>query len=265
MADVRAIAQFIEAFAPTHLAEAWDNVGLLVGDPNARVARLMTCLTITAASLDEAIARKAELIVTHHPFPFHAVKRITTETSDGRLLLKLTRAGISVLSPHTAFDSAARGINWQLAEGLGLEDIRPLVVSADIEGGDALGSGRFGRLPQPEPLKQFAERVKRFLSLESLQLVGSADRSVSQVAIACGSGGEFLSAARAAGCDCLVLGETRFHTCLEAEAIDVALVLAGHYATERFAVETLAMLLAEQFPKLEIWASQTERDPLRWH
>ena len=84
------------------------------------------------------------------------------------------------------------------------------------------------------------------------------------MAIACGSGGEFLDAARAAGCDALVTGEARFHTSLEAEATDVALVLAGHFATERFAVERLAAVLSQAFPTLEVWASHDEADPLVW-
>ena len=107
-------------------------------------------------------------------------------------------------------------------------------------------------------------RVKAFLSIEQLQRVGPADQTIRRVAIACGSGGEFLTAARQAGCECLLTGEARFHTCLEAEAAGVALLLAGHYATERFGVERLAEVLAERFAKVSVWASRQERDPLAW-
>ena len=85
----------------------------------------MTCLTVTPAAVDEAISGRAELIVTHHPLPFAAVKRLTSDTVVGRMLLKLIAAGVAVYSPHTAFDSAAAGINQRLAEGLGSTDIRP--------------------------------------------------------------------------------------------------------------------------------------------
>jgi putative NIF3 family GTP cyclohydrolase 1 type 2 len=84
------------------------------------------------------------------------------------------------------------------------------------------------------------------------------------LAVACGAAGEFFEAARQAGCNGMLIGETRFHTCLEAEAIGMGLVLPGHYASERFAVENLAELLAEKFPDLTVWASQKERDPLRF-
>jgi dinuclear metal center YbgI/SA1388 family protein len=263
MQTVQDVCDFLNDFAPPRLAEEWDNVGLLVGDPGQAVQRLMTCLTITPASADEAVRERAELVVTHHPLPFRPLKRLTTDSVPGRLLLQLIRAGIAVHSPHTAFDSAAAGINQRLAEGLGLIDIRPLLaVQGDPQG---LGAGRYGRLPQATTLATMAERLKQFLSLGGLHAVGSAQRQIERVAVACGSAGQFLEPARNAGCDLLVTGETNFHTCLEAEATGVALLLPGHYASERFAVERLAEVLAQQFAGLTIWASHDEADPLRWH
>ena len=82
--------------------------------------------------------------------------------------------------------------------------------------------------------------------------------------MACGAAGEFLPLARENGCDCLVVGETRFHTCLEAEALGIGLLLPGHFASERFALECLADVLKEEFPNLEIWPSRREKDPIWW-
>lgn len=260
MNRVADVAEFLEAFAPAHLAEAWDNVGLLVGDPSANVERIMTCLTITPASASEAIAERAQLIVAHHPLPFRPLKQLTTATPEGRMLLDLIAAGVAVYSPHTAFDSAATGINQQIAAGLQLANVQPLVPLAD----GTLGSGRSGQLRGSQRLEALAGLVKQFLKIGQVQIVGQPDRPVQRIAVACGSAGEFLGPAREAGCDCLVTGEVRFHTALEAEATGVALILAGHYASERFAVEALADVLARQFPGLHIWASRQEADPLRW-
>ena len=260
MITVRDVAQFLEAFAPAQLAESWDNVGLLVGSSAQRVERAMTCLTITPESVAEAVRKRAELIVSHHPLPFRPLKRLTSDTPEGRLLLALIEARIAVYSPHTAFDSAEQGINQRLAAGLQLEEIEPL-VPGEYPG---LGAGRFGSLPAPLTLLELSERVKRLVAIEHAQAVGALDRSVSTVAVACGSAGEFLPAAQQAGCDVLVTGEVRFHTCLEAEALGVGLVLAGHFASERFAVEQLAEVLARQFPALDVWASADEKDPLHW-
>ena len=260
MLSVQDIAQFLEKFAPAMLAEDWDNVGLLMGDHQMPVARVMTCLTITDASAAEAIGSRANLIVTHHPLPFRPLKRLTAESHEGKLLWQLAGARISVFSPHTAFDSAEQGINQRLATGLGLVEIAPLVPAEN----GALGAGRVGRLPMPASLGELASRVKRLLAIEHIQAVGLLDRAVERVAVACGSAGEFIPVATDAACQALVTGEVRFHGCLEAESLGLGLVLAGHFASERFAVEALAHVLADQFPSLEVWASRSEKDPLNW-
>jgi dinuclear metal center YbgI/SA1388 family protein len=261
MVNIHQICDFFSEFAPAHLAEDWDNVGLLVGDPSRPVRRIMTCLTVTTASAEEAVKQAADLIVTHHPIPFRPLKQITSQTTTGRILLQLLGAGVAVHSPHTAFDSAAAGINQQLAEGLGLQNIRPLVRS--LQSVD-LGTGRWGLLAEPQSVATLADRVKQFLRIDALQMVGNRDQLIRSVAVACGSAGTLLSAARDAGCDLFVTGETNFHTCLEAQACSIALLLPGHFASERFAVEQLARVLATRFPTLLVWASQTESDPLVW-
>jgi dinuclear metal center YbgI/SA1388 family protein len=259
MPAIAALHAFLEEFAPARLAESWDNVGLLVGDRQAEVRRLMTCLTVTPTTVDEAIDGRADLIVTHHPLPFSAVKRLTSDTIAGRLLLKLIAAGVAVYSPHTAFDSAAEGINQRLSEGLGLTDITALVPHQEGQ-----GAGRWGRVDGSPALGELAQRLMTFLGIGSLQIVGNREQKIGTVAVACGAAGEFLEAARKVPCQAMVLGEARFHTCLEAEAWGVGLLLPGHFASERFAVEELAALLAKQFPEIQAWASREERDPLEW-
>lgn len=262
MATVQDVSDFLERFAPSRLAEEWDNVGLLVGDPKNSIRRVMTCLTVTPASADEATRESVDLIISHHPLPFHPLKRLTTDSVPGRLLWQLIRAGVSIHSPHTRFDSAAMGINQRLAEGLGLTDIQPLVPGIDDPEG--LGAGRFGKLDTSLSLAECADRLKQFLSIDGLHSVGEATCPIQRIAVACGSAGSFLGAARRKGCELLVTGETTFHTCLEAEATGIALLLPGHYASERFAVEVLADVIAEEFADIEVWASRDEADPLRW-
>lgn len=259
MHTIETITSFLDEFAPPALAEEWDNVGLLVGDRSRGVDRVMTCLTVTPASAAEAIEQKADLIVAHHPLPFQPVKQLTADATVGRLLLELIAARIAVYSPHTALDSAREGINQRLAAGLGLRGIWPLVPH---EAGQ--GAGRWGWLPEPLTLGQLADRVKEFLSIERLQMVGQPQQPIRAVAVACGAADELLDAAREVGCDCMLVGEARFHTCLEAEATGIGLLVPGHFASERFGVECLAEVLARQFPELEVWASRQERDPVRW-
>lgn len=264
MQSVRTIAQFLEEFAPAALAEEWDNVGLLVGDADAEVERVMTCLTITPASAAEAIEAGVGLIVTHHPLPFRPLKRLTRDTITGQMLLDLIAARVAVYSAHTAFDSAAAGINQQLAERLKLLDIAPLTPPSNANAPAELGTGRYGRLARRTRLDKLAADLKRALKIDGLHVVGDPETMIERVGVACGSAGELIDAALQAGCDCFVTGEARFHTALEAEAQRIGLLLAGHYATERFAVESLAGVLAARFADLEVWASRHETDPLRW-
>ncbi|NLX99416.1 MAG: Nif3-like dinuclear metal center hexameric protein [Rhodopirellula sp.] len=258
MTTVAAVVAFLESLAPPHLAEQWDNVGLLVGDQHRDAGRVMTCLTVTPATAAEAVRRRADLIVTHHPLPFRPLKRVTSETTVGRLLLDLISSHVAVCSFHTAFDSARSGINQRLAEGIGLEGIVPLIAAEDGE-----GTGRCGRLAEPMPLATLVAVVKDLLCLARIQWVGDSAAAIRSLAIGCGAADELLDAARHHGCNAMLLGEARFHTCLEAEAAGIALILPGHFASERFALEQLAGVLAGQFPGVEVWASEDERDPIQ--
>lgn len=258
---IQHVCQFLETFAPLRLAEEWDNVGLIVGDRQAAVDKVMTCLTVTAETVNEAIDQNADLIVSHHPLPFRPIKKLNTDSVPSEMLWNLARAGVSVYSPHTAFDSAAAGINETLAKKINVDDVKPLVVADDDATG--LGSGRYGRLAAEARLGDWLNEVKSEFGLSTLAVVGDVDRSVSKIAVACGSGGSFLNKAVAVGCDVMVTGEATFHTCLEAKAKGVALVLLGHYASERFAVEQLADRLQAEFKPLTVWASKQECDPIQ--
>ena len=126
MKPLREVIAWLESFAPLHLAEPWDNVGLLLGDHESTIARIMTCLTVTPETAREAIDRGAQLIVSHHPILFRPTKRLLASDTANAPVWPLACAGIAVYSPHTAFDNCRGGINDHLAECLGLVSVRPL-------------------------------------------------------------------------------------------------------------------------------------------
>lgn len=263
MISCEMILQYLKNFAPLELAEDWDNVGLLLGNRKQDITSVMTCLTLTPDVASEAIERKINLIVTHHPILFRSVQQITTETSEGAMLLDLIRHDIAVYSPHTAFDSAAQGINQQWCERLELQACQPLQVSTDLELASlGLGSGRSGLLQQPIPLRNLILQIKEMLSVDSLQYVGQPDAEVIKVGIACGAAAEFMKQAQQQGCQVLITGEARFHACLEARQRGIALILVGHYGSERFACEKLAEVLQQEFPEIKCFASEVESDPI---
>jgi dinuclear metal center YbgI/SA1388 family protein len=251
----------LEQLFPTLLAESWGNTGLLIGDRRQTVEALMTCLTVTPTTIDEAIERGVGLIVAHHPLPFRPVAQITTDTTVGRMLLRLIQSGIAVYSPHTRFDSAAFGINEFIVQRLGLTESVPLVeLARDLE--QAQGSGRLACLAEPLTWDAFVDSVKDKFGMAEVRGVACGRPQVSLVAVACGSGGSLLEAAIDQGCDAFVTGEINFHACLECESRGVGLVLLGHYRSERLGVEQLADRLQNEFSDLEVWASGRESDPI---
>ena len=261
MTLIQEILSDLEQQIPLNLAESWDNVGLLLGDACLPVKGIMTCLTLTEEVAEEAIHEGANLVITHHPILFKAVKRLTSATGEGRMLLQLARAGINVYSPHTAFDSAREGINQQIAIALGLSNIHPIRVKPQ----SVDGAGRWGQLSAPRKLSELLLQLKSICPAEQYTIVGDLDQQYDTVGIACGAAGDFLPDAAALGCQVFITGETRFHNCLEARALGVALVMVGHYASERPAVEELARRLAVQWRPLRVWASRVETDPVRFH
>ncbi len=260
---------YLEQIAPLALAEDWDNVGLLLGSDQGPVSRVLTCLTLTPDVAEEALREQVDVIVTHHPILFRPVQKITSANSEGRMILDLVAAGISVYSPHTAYDSAGQGINAQLAASFSLQDVVPirplssekLSAHPKLQG---LGSGRIGRLSQSDTLGELTSVISGILPAGAgIQSVGDPKRVIRKVAVACGSAAEFLRDAERAGADVLVTGEARFHSCLEARTLGVALVIVGHYASERPGIERLAEIVSKFFTDVTAFPSQTESDPLR--
>ena len=255
------ICQALSLVAPLKLAESWDNVGLLVGDRSRSIAKVMTCLTVTPSVVDEAVETDTGLIVTHHPIPFRPLGRITCDSTTGQILWRLIGAGVAVYSAHTAFDSAADGINQTWAESLQLNSVQPI---NDPTPENEFGSGRLGILPAAMSAREVIRKCGEMVSASAAPRgVGPLDRVVSKIGFACGSGGSFLSKAYHGGCELLITGEATFHDCLQAESFSMAMGLLGHYHSERFAMELLAGRLATEFPDLSIWPSVNEADPIR--
>lgn len=251
----------LERIAPLRLAADWDSVGLLVGSRRGSIARVMTCLTLTPAVAAEAVQSGVDLVVTHHPLPFRPVGRITADTSTGRVLLEVMAAGIAVWSGHTAWDSAAGGINDQLAGLLRLEHVSPITPD---EVYPLAGVGRAGAAPAGATVADLARRAGAALGVAAVQVAGPTDRPAGRVGIVCGSGGDLVPEAARAGCNTFVTGELSLHGALDAVAHGLVAIMLGHHASERFSLDVLGHRLAEALPGLEWRASTADIDPLVW-
>lgn len=259
--NVSEIIAILDQFAPRHLAESWDNTGLLLGRQSTVVTQLMTCLTLTPDVAQEAIENDVQLIVSHHPILFRGAKQISDRNSEGDMLLRLIEAGIAVYSPHTSFDNTHNGINHQWCHLLQLTNPQPLKTRETSQG--VVEIGRHGELEKPTPLKQVLQQLMPEIDCHGLQYVGADEQPIQSIAIACGAAGEFLTDAIAQKCDLFITGELRFHDALLARTAGIAVAVVGHYPSERHAVEWLATDLAKQLDGVNCFASQVETDPLQ--
>lgn len=258
MPTVREIEAFLYRFAPKELAMEWDNVGLLLGDPEREVRRILVALDITETVAQEAIDGGCELIAAHHPVMncrWREVQTVRRDTFQGRLLMKLLCGGVSCICMHTNLDAAAGGVNDCLAETLGLSNVERL------PGGD--GICRMGELAAPMPLRQFVRQAASALDCGGIRYA-DAGKPAFRIAVGGGACGEYAEAALNAGCDTLLTADVKYHAFLDAAASGLNLIDAGHFPTEDMVCGKLVALLREEFPALSVRKSALHRDVIQY-
>ena len=246
MTTVREIERFLYDWAPRELAESWDNVGLLVGDPEAAVERILVALDITPQVAEEALARGCQLIVAHHPVmncAWHPVQTVRADDRQGRTLTALLRGGVAAICMHTNLDAADGGVNDILAEKLGLERLEMLTEEK---------IGRIGTLKCEIPLVEFTHSVIESLGCNGLRYV-DAGRPVHRVAVGGGACGCYIPQAVAAGCDTFVTSDLKYNDFLDTEGLN--LIDAGHFPTENVVCPALRDRLQGAFPAVDVLCS----------
>ena len=221
------ILQLLEGIAPLHLAEEWDNVGLLAGRRDAEVSTVLCALDMNRRVLDEAIELGAQMIVTHHPILFRGRKNLCEDDAEGRLLCDLIRSGIALAAMHTNFDNVHPGVNDVLAQTLELKDVTPL------EHGMCIGA------VAEQSLGDFAKHVQDCLR-GAVRVYGDPEKKIRRVAVLGGSGEDFIPIAKDAGADVYVTGEMGYHKGLDAADGGLCVIEAGHAETENPAISMLA-------------------------
>lgn len=254
MLRVKDIIEKLELLAPPSLAEAWDNVGLMVGDPEQRVTTVFVCLDVTSDNVRRAIDCGADLIISHHPLIFTPVRRIVEQDICGSILRNLIRHNISVYSAHTNLDHAPGGMNDMLAKSLGLTDVRTFTEaeSRDGEGNPIAAIGRVGYLPSPMEMGDFTDLVRNSLGCLTIRSVGSAEDVVECVAVCSGAGGDMIYPAYHAEADVLVTSDLRHHQAQLAFELGLNLVDGGHFETENTICTFLTAFLEETFDNLNV-------------
>jgi dinuclear metal center YbgI/SA1388 family protein len=263
MNTVADVLKVVEQLAPRYMKMDWDNVGLLCGSKKTPVTKILVALDPFEAVCQEAVQLGAELIVTHHPLIFQPLKSVTDETEVGRCIQLLCANGISAINAHTNLDCAPEGVNFRLAQQLGLSDIQVIDPSGTDEQGNPWGLLRSGTLEQ-QPLKTFLAAVKDRLGCEGLRYV-DAGKPVSKVAVGGGSCGSELMDAVKAGCDTFVTADIKYNGFFDAKALGINLIDAGHFHTENPVVSVLAQKIAAAFPEIQVMISETHGDCMKYY
>ncbi len=238
-AVVNDIIEIMDGIAPRELAESWDNAGFLIGRRDNAVKKIMVALDVSPEVVQQAVAQKVDMLITHHPPIFKPLKAICDSSWQSALLLKCIENGIAVYSAHTSLDSVLGGVNDVLAEKLGLQNVTTLVNGCD-DGGSL---GRVGTLPQKMEFDDFAAMVKRVLGLDFVTGI-SAGKVVHKVALCGGAGIDFVAEALEHGADTYVTGDIKYHEAQNAVFSGLNLIDATHQGTELPVVAVLADKIA---------------------
>ena len=263
MTTVADILTYLETLAPRSMKMEWDNVGLLCGSRSAPVSKVLVALDPFEHVCLEAADWGAELIVTHHPIIFQAMKAITDDTSIGRGILTLCRNGISAINAHTNLDCAPGGVNDVLAQKLGLRNIQVIAPSGVDENGREWGLLRCGEAAE-QPLTAFMAKVKAQLGCEGLRYV-DCGKSVRKVAVGGGSCAGGMLDALKAGCDTFVTADIKYNQFWDAHDLGLNLIDAGHFHTENPVVAVLAEKIAAAFPDVEVKISEKHNDCMKFY
>lgn len=246
MTKAKDIFDYIQQFAPLSLAMPYDNCGILVGDSEKEVSKVVVTLDITSEVIDEAVSKGAELIISHHPIIFSPLKAVEIDSC----VYKLIQNGITALCMHTNLDlSQENGVNITLGKALGLENI-------SVVEGECLLTGE---LQTELSAKEFALYVKERLDCRGVRFT-KGKKSIKKVAVACGAGGDYVFNCEKLGADAFVTGEIKHHQIIKANEIGLTVVDAGHYKTEDVIIPVLVRLLSEKFANTEFYKSEVFND-----
>ncbi len=250
MTKVADVLGVMKALAPLELAEKWDNVGLLVGNAEREVHKILVMLDIDQQGLDEALEVGADMIITHHPIIMSGVSTITDP-----VLLGVTENKISVCSMHTNLDSSDEGVNQVLAETLGLSNIEPI----DFDG----VFGRTGYVDECT-LSELIQSVKLALDIEHVRYVGSKRNKVNKVAVLGGAGADFIPHTKIAECDVYITSDVKYHQAQMADKLGINVIDAGHFETENPIIYKIARYLRNRFEDIEVITSLRNKSYIKY-
>ncbi|MGL5648012.1 MAG: Nif3-like dinuclear metal center hexameric protein [Clostridium sp.] len=246
----------MEEFAPSEIKESFDNVGLMVGDSKGKVQRVLLALDCTMDVIDEAIEKKCELIITHHPLIFKKPSRIVQGDLLGDKIIKLIKNNISVYSSHTNLDSAVNGINKEIVNKIGFN--KSIIMDKGVE--ENIGIGRFVSLDKPIKATEIIGSIKKNLEIANIKgCIGQ--REIKNIAIINGSGSSYFEKAYEMGADCIISGDISYHYLLDYKELGLTIIDAGHFNTEWLVFLDVVKNAIKEIKGITFIKSEKTKDP----
>jgi len=258
---IKDILDVLEAVAPPHLQESYDNAGLIVGDPQAPVTGVLFCLDSTEAVVQEALDKGCNLVVAHHPIVFKGLKRFNGANYVERTVMQAIRHGVALYAIHTNLDNVYhQGVNARIAQKLGLRSTRILAPKPGLED---IGAGLLGELPQAMDETAFLQMLRQELRATCVRHTILRGRPVRRVAVCGGAGSFLLPDALRAEADAFVTADFKYHEFFDAEG---RLVIAdiGHFESEQFTIELLFDIVREKFPTFALHCTDVNTNPVHY-
>ena len=259
MKRVKDIIKIMEEFAPINLKEDFDNVGLMVGDKEKEVKKILLSLDCTLEVIEEAKEKDIDLIITHHPLLFRKPSSITTDTLTGKKIIELIKNDISLYSSHTNLDSASGGLNETIVNILGYESKELIEVNRNARNENE-GLGRIIKLDKEISLDDLVKQVKEKLNINSLKIVKASEK-VKKIAVINGSGSSFFDMAYKKGADCIITGDTTYHFASDYKEMGVSIIDTGHFLSEWIVFLEVINKLKDKLSEVEIIISENSNDP----
>ena len=253
------IASVIESFAPLSWQESYDNSGLVVGRPDDEVHSALLAVDVTDEVLDEAEREGCDMVITHHPIIFHALKKLNSADMTQRCVERAIRRGIALYACHTNLDAAPDGMSIRLAEMLGVVQPRILQPAAD----SGAGFGAVGDLPQPMEFADFMERIRSVTGARVLRHSAPVRPSVRRVAVCTGAGASLTAEAGRAGADVYVTSDLKYNDFMVPDG-RFTVVDAGHFESEYCAIEILFDILSKNLRTFAVRRSECSCNPVHY-
>ena len=254
---IRKVIDALERFAPLPLQESYDNAGLQVGLTETEISGALLCLDVTEAVVDEAIRKGCNLIVAHHPLIFRKLAHISDGSYVERAVIKAIKNDVVIVAMHTNLDNALDGVNFKMAEKMGLADLQPL-QEPEVDG---KWSGVVGTLPAPMSAEDFVKMLKERFGVASVRANELLRRPVSRVALCGGAGSFMLGDALRAGADAFVTGEMGYHEFFGHEQ-QLQICVIGHYESEQFTTEIFRDIINRECPGVKTCIAETITNPI---